>query len=224
MNLYKLDTTRFASDILPNVARVEPDKSALKSVLVVAKNTNIIFNDKLEGADLFSGVVIWAVGTYSMGNKVIYFNDGSVYECIVNSTTDIPTNGTSWLKIAESFIGYNESKNFNGSKKILEYALNRRFFTQFYNAPSNSDIYVDPTISVPYPFHCGDGVGISSGSFDGVGFEGAPDGFTPAFDSSFTIFIPVALSVDLGVEYDKIIRTFVNKYITAGVSYTITTY
>lgn len=224
MSLYAIDTKQYSSDILPNCARDVEDKLFLESIVKGTKRFNTILNNNIEGADFYSGLSLWAVGTYLINDRVIYLNDGGVYECIVDSTTDIPSITTSWRKVSESFIGTDESSNFNGQKQVLEYALNRRFFGFYYNAPANSEIYIDITTTIPNIFYCGDGVGNSSGSYDGVGYQGAPDGFTVGLYSNFTIYLPLALSVSLGVDYEKIIRIFVSKYITAGVYYTVTTY
>lgn len=213
-----------AENLLPNDKRTEPIEEFLDSVLTPIDRMQGIFNSKLQGADNYSSLSLYAGGTYSKYDQVIYYIDGCVYESLIDSNSDTPNTPSSWVKVADSFIGYNESQYFNGSKVVLEYALNRRFWAAFNQPPATSEIYIDLGIINGFIFYCGDTVYNSSYSLDGIGIDGAPDGFTISLYTMFNIWVPALVYADLGADAEQIIRNFVDKYITAGITYSITTY
>ena len=69
----------------------------------------------------------WTASTYGRGAVVRY--NKSIYESLEDGNTATPADATKWVMIQDNFIGVNERVLFNGQKIVLEYALNKWFFT-----------------------------------------------------------------------------------------------
>jgi len=165
----------------------------------------------------------WSAGTYTSGAHVKY-KDGSVYECMVASTTTEPTASTDWLRILDSFIGSDESQNFNATKLELEYALNKRFGTTYVNPPSVSPIYISNITPPVIVFRVGGIESISSSSYNNGSDSFVINDYSFPLPANFTINIPNATYNALGTTKEKIVRMFVDKYNTIPLTYTITPY
>jgi hypothetical protein len=77
---------------------------------------------------------------YSKGFKVI--SKQVIYISLVDSNTTEPPS-SSWEIYLPSYIGVDERILYNGQKLVLEYALNRFYFTNFRQPPLVSDIYIN---------------------------------------------------------------------------------
>jgi hypothetical protein len=116
---------------------------------------------------------------------------------------------------------------YNGQKLTLEYAMNKWFGTTFRQPNSTSDIYIsNNSITIP-TFRVGTlELGSSVvGTLSSSEFIGTVSSFTVS--ANFTIHCPVAVynALDITlINNDKIFRAFVDKYVPAGVTYTIITY
>jgi hypothetical protein len=163
------------------------------------------------------------MGTYTLGAHVKY-KDGSVYECMVASTTAEPTSSTDWLRILDSFIGTDESQNFNATKLELEYALNRRFGTTYVNPPSTSPITITTLTSAIIVFRVGGIESISSSSYNIGSDSFVINDYSFPLLANFTINIPNGTYNALGTTKEKIVRKFVDRYVAIGITYSITPY
>lgn len=81
----------------------------------------------------------WIAGTYAIHTKVIFKE--IIYESGENDNSDQPPS-PKWKVYLPSFIGVDERIKFNGQKIVLEYALNKYFFTSFRQPPLVSDIFI----------------------------------------------------------------------------------
>lgn len=157
---------------------------------------------------------------YVIGDKVIY-TDRGVYECITNTTGNLPTNATYWKLVNNNYIGIRERIVYNSQKILFEYALNRWFVC--------SGIYITNNDKDTVSFLMGNTGENSSlmpnSSTNQIDYLGSNLIVTSIND--FTIYVPIAvhtaLSPDSG-QRDNIIRSFADKLTIAGMKYNIVTY
>jgi hypothetical protein len=221
--IYDIDYSKYAVQMLP------PDKRFTKQVAWV----KILLSPIQYLRDLFFGsyrtgstVSIWVNSSpYSKYAQVIY--NKIVYESLINNNSDLPTVTTSWRVVQPNFIGLSERILYNGSKVVLEYALNKWFGTVFRQPNNVSDIYItNNSISIS-PFRVGGLESISSTVNNLTSSEFIMQSYTLTVTANFTIHCPVAVynALDTGmINNEKIFRAFVDRYIPAGVTYSITTY
>jgi hypothetical protein len=168
----------------------------------------------------------YAAGTYNKGDQVIY--NKAVYESLVDANSDLPT-AASWFLVNANFLGIKERILYNGNKLTFEYALNKEFGTTFRQpnsptTPTNSDIYVSKTAATVVGFIVGATDPFSS-SVGTLYSSATVGGISPfVYTQNFTIKIPVSLATTLGVNYAKIISSFANNYVAAGLRYNVITY
>ena len=109
-----------------------------------------------------------------------------------------------------------ERIQYNGSKVILEYALNKKFGGTFRQPPLLSDIFTIKLNPVTSGFH----IGLTEAHTSSVGLTTSSDAigrkYPFAYINNFQINIPTALYTS-----DSIIRDFVNKYVVFSINYTI---
>ncbi len=109
-----------------------------------------------------------------------------------------------------------ERIQYNGSKVVLEYALNKQFGGTFRQPPLLSDIF---TTKFP-PVAAGLRVGLTEEYTSSVGLSGASDSvgrsYPFAYINNFQLNIPTSLYTS-----DAEIRNFVNKYVVFSINYTI---
>jgi hypothetical protein len=223
-NFYDITTSKLVGDNLPYEERTAENQALLNGLLSGFTRTHNSFLDFKRGADIYSSWLLWFSNTWMYGEKVIYYNTGEVFECVVPTTTTEPTASSDWIKVADSFIGNDEIMKFNGSRLSLEYALNRRFYTLFADPPIQSEIYISNTITNALTFMIGSGSSNSSSIASNTSSEFIGIDNTFAVVDDFTIFVPTAVMASLGTEAEKIIREFADKYVTYGLKYLIQTY
>jgi hypothetical protein len=223
-NFYDITTSKLVGDNLPYEERTAENQALLNGLLSGFTRTHNSFLDFKRGADIYSSWLLWFSNTWMYGEKVIYYNTGEVFECVVPTTTTEPTASSDWIKVADSFIGNDEIMKFNGSRLSLEYALNRRFYTQFYQPPTQSDIYISTINNNPIVFVIGANASNSSTVYSNISSEFVINSNTFTTVNDFTIFIPTSLDAVLGTDAEKIIRDFVDRYVTFGLKYLIQTY
>lgn len=150
-----------------------------------------------------------------------------IYESLIDNNTDLPTVVASWRVVQQNFIGLSERIYYNGQKLTLEYAMNTWFGTTFRQPPTASDIYVsNNTVTVPV-FRSGGDEDSSSNVFTDRSSEFVINSYTFSVAYNFTVYCPQAVYDALDptlINNEKIFRAFVDKYVPAGVTYTITTY
>jgi hypothetical protein len=184
----------------------------------VEDDSDLLFNQyKLGSSD-----PAYTAGTYHRRDVVIF--NGGVYECIVDSTTNDPTDQISWRRISVSFIGSDERIGFRSEKLVLEYALNKWFGTVFRQPPSTSDIFLqNNTVTTPV-FIVGEVEDESSDIYTDSSSEFIIDGYDFTNQYNFAIHIPTAVYDALGSAKESIVRNFADKYVIAGILYTIIPY
>ena len=161
-----------------------------------------------------------ALTSYIATDRAIY-TDRGVYECIVNSTGNLPTNTTYWKKVSDNYIGIRERVNYSSQKIVFEYALNRWL--------QCTGIYIGNNVSTTSSFVMG-ATGQYSSSMWNSG-EASSNFLTNNYfvptDYNYTIYVPVAVYNALAsnnTDRTNIVLTFEDKYTLAGILYTITTY
>jgi hypothetical protein len=222
--IFDINVQQIVRDLLPNEARDVETLKASNGLFSGFNRMHQTFLDTKRVADAWTGWVVWIASTWTLGERVIYFPTGEVFEVVVASTTTEPTTSDDWVKIQDSFIGVDELVRFNGLKLNLEFALNRRFMTTFNQPPTLSDIFISLTGAGISSFIVGGNISNSSKVFTNSSSEYVINSLIFGTPFDFTIFIPIALAGTLGVEYEKIIRTFTDKYVTFGLKYIIQTY
>ena len=156
---------------------------------------------------------------------VLEFDDVESPDCPdADAITERITASTDWLRILDSFIGSDESQNFNATKLELEYALNKRFGTTYVNPPSVSPIYISNITPPVIVFRVGGIESISSSSYNNGSDSFVIDDYSFPLPANFTINIQTATYNALGSTKEKIVRMFVDRYVAIGLTYTITPY
>lgn len=222
MAYYDINTQKFISDNLPARKRVQfPVLDQLaKGLLSPFTRWVAIFKAYKEGVS-----TIYAPGTYDEYDMVVY--NGQVFECYVNGTTTAPDDTSRWRLLFRLWRGTNEGQNYNGTSMELEYALNRCWNLTFSPIPLTSSIRVVTNIPPTPQFFAStiestaSTVGttdVLAESYAGLTYSVAS---TPA---SFTIRVPLAWYTGLGADAENKIRSFVNQYVTEGVTYNIQIY
>jgi hypothetical protein len=185
---------------------------------------NDIFSTPASYLNGFSLAKWLAITNYVKGNKV---RDGvAIYEALVNNTGFIPeVNPDKWLLISDDFVGADERVKYNGGKMLLEFILNRYLNTTATTIPT---IYILNNIVDVNGFYMGtDG----KGEFGEMGNASSQDDFFGVSYSlnqfAFTIYVPAALFTTLGTNAanrENRVRNVADKYVIAGMVYSISTY
>ena len=223
MSIYDVDYSDLGKQLKPPDKRFAKNLSWMKSLLApLAYLHELFFTSYKVG----SQAPQYAAGAYNRKDRVVYFQ--SVYESLVSNNTDLPTAETSWKRIQENFIGIDERVKYNGQRIILEYALNKWFATQF-RQPGGalSDIYLTVNQIPSTSFIVGALADRSSVVFSHVSSDYVFNTLNINTLTNLTINMPIAVFDALGnddIERESIVRSFVNKYITAGITYNISTY
>lgn len=158
----------------------------------------------------------YAEGAITISKQAVYISK-------VDNNMDTPPS-VNWDVYLPSFIGVDERIKFNGTRLVLEFALNHRFggifrqpTTELY--PHVSDIYCNRLGFVAVGFNVGQTIGSSVGqstSSSTVGYS-----YPLLQVNNFNINIPNALYLSVS---DSEIRIFVDSIIPKGINYTITPY
>lgn len=167
----------------------------------------------------------FAAGSYNKGDRVVYYL--SVYESLVAGNTTLPTDQTKWVRVQQNFIGVSERAQYNGQRLVLEYALNKRFGTQFRQPPLQSDIFISLNARSVAAFRAAGVESISSTVYGSSSSEFIINNYSFSAQNNFTINIPLAVynAIDpTPSNIDGVVRNFVNNYIPAGILYLIATY
>jgi hypothetical protein len=197
-------------------SNLPPDKREIQTVsfmrALVAPIANL-YTQTTQTYKTQSSAPQWMVGSYSIDSVVKY---GKVVFQATKDTTTEPTTSTDWIVVSENFLGVDNRLKINGTKVVLERALNQWF------GQVDGVIYIGlNTVEAPV-FISGFTETESSVVFTDTSSELVINSFT--FQSQFncTIYLPVALLASIGNE--NIIRNFVDKYIASGITYNIQTY
>lgn len=222
MSFYEIDYNQKAVELLPPDKRMPSIVAWVKALLMQLQyNITSLFVDYKTGSDY----PVYVPGSYNKFDRVIYGQ--SVYESLININTAEPTDTAYWRLYQLYFAGTDTRIMYNAQTLVLEYALNTRFQTSFRQPPLQSDIFL--TVNQPQNrvFQVAGDEGLSSNvRYDGSS-ENVVNSYTFASFFNLEINVPVAtynsLSTDVAAR-EKIIRYFADKYIPAGILYTIITY
>jgi hypothetical protein len=222
MSIYQINFLQKAIELLP------PDKrpnTFVKWIYSLLKPSE--YNDARIFTDYKVGAVypVYIAATYSKFQRVIFGQ--SVYESIIDSNTTAPPNATGWRVYQDSFIGVDERLTYNHQKISLEWGLNKRFGTTFRQPNLVSDIYITTNVVVNPPFIVGGDEPISSVTYRTNSTEFIINNYSFGNFFNFTIYVPVAVFNALSSNAsarEPIIRNFVDRYNSAGITYNVVTY
>lgn len=208
--------------MLPNDKRENRIISFVRSLVAPVQTARDYLIDYYANGEL---VADWTPSTYSIGVLVRY--EKQLYESLVDGNTSTPSDIDNWVLVQSNFIGVIERANYSGHKLILEYALNKWFFTEFRQPPLVSDIYISNATALINPFVVGGVESDSSSVYSYGSTEYIIDGYSVTTQVNFTIYIPVAVYTALASDApsrEKIVRSFADKYVATGIFYDIQTY
>lgn len=224
MSFYKLNISNRIIELLP------PDKRYINNVTLFTAIWSplqwcfdLFFKSYYEGTN-----AAYVSGTYNYLDQVSYL--GKVYSSNIDNNTDLPTT-SNWTLVQDDFIGLRERSYYTNQKVMFEYALNREFNGNFYfpniteviptAGHAHNDIYItnnNPSINAflvaktePY---CSTVGKTTSSSFVKV-TEGSID------VTNITVNIPTVIHA---LYSEDILKTFIEKYVPFGLTYTINYY
>ena len=187
-------------------------------------NSDSLFTDYKEGAGYVAPYNVLVV--YSQYDRVRYGQ--SIYESLIDGNTYNPTDLNYWRVYQEYFVGVDERIMYNSKTLVLEYALNTRFGSTFNQPPLQSDIYLTVNSIPTKPFQVGNVGFQSSVTYSDKSLEFVVNEyFAPTDTFNLNINVPIALFNSLANDDNtrtNIIRNFADKYVPAGILYTIITY
>lgn len=237
MSIYDITFSNQAEQNIPPDYRGEKQKSWLKALLSPLQwLRDAIFVDYRNG---FSGADFNILTAYAKGVRVRY-TDNSVYETILPTTAGIlPTNKDYWYKVNDVFIGLIPRMYYNSQQLLFEYILNQWFRTTFRQPTTEvneaggfylpkSDIYIIKNTVDNLAFGVTDDVNITVliSQTESIATEMIGDSVN--FSSiHYTIMIPIAVYNALATtnqQRTSIVKSQVDKYNLAGITYEITTY
>ena len=187
--------------------------NALFSPLQWARN--LLFDTYYNGLTVLN----YEVREYSYLEQAVY--QKKVYSSLIDGNNNLPTDSVTWLMIQDNFIGVKERLLYNGSRLVLEYALNKQFGSVFRQPDNISDIYITNNDPILDGFIVGEtddycsSVGQTTSS-DAIGGD-----LPYIYINNFTINIPTAVLDLTETGNTESVRNFVNKYIPASIKYEI---
>jgi hypothetical protein len=207
-----------------------PDKRTTKTVAFntalvaeVSNNHTLLFSKYKD----FTILPVWASGTYAKNELVKYGK--SIFQSVEGSNTTEPSKSDKWRLVSDNFLGSDFRLAIRGEKLNFEFAINTWFETMFRQpADGVSDIFVSTNPIVPISvFRVGINEFESSKVFSDVSSELVINSYAFASQFNLSINVPVAVYNSLGATdaiRTSIIRSFADKYINAGLTYTCVTY
>ena len=194
---------------------LSPDKRTPKTAsvpFVIADEVQLNNDNILETYKDFQTITDWSAGLYPLNSKVKYGR--AIYQSTRNNNTVRPTLTNDWRLISPNFLGTDYRLKVDGSKMILEKALN-----DWFNA---TGIYINTNSQGLGVFLVGIDEDESSLVFSNKSSEQVINSYSFAEQFNCTIFVPIAVHTAIGG--DVIVRNFADRYINAGITYNIQTY
>lgn len=229
-SIYDLDFNNWVTNSLPVLKRTERAVQWLTSLLAPLQwlHDNF-FNEYANGSAsaLYAGAT-----TYAIGDRVVDNLNNGVYESQSVQTGVQPSTATEaqWQKVSDDWRGVRERVKYTSQKITLEYALNKWFRTTWVqpddvSAPTRPDIYIDNNLITNLAFVAYANDTDSSDAFAADIFQQNFIVDSYAFSGNwFTIYVPVAIHTALGTQADDKIRAIADRYVIAGITYSIDTY
>lgn len=206
-----------------------PDKikpNMLAFVNVVALELNNLQDNIFSTYKNLNSLPSWVAGTYQKGVLVKYGK--SVFQSNEGNNTDVPITSNKWILITESFLGSDFRYKTRSERLVLEYAINSWFGTLFRQPPLRSEIYfTNNAINPINVFRVGKTESNSSNVSNLSSSAYVMNNYTFLDQFSLNLNVPLAFYNSLGTTNnirESIIKSFVNQYITAGITYQIVTY
>jgi hypothetical protein len=222
VKIYDIDLQVLAKNLIPigwlNYPWFAPWVKSLTVPLSWLKNK--FFVDSLNGIN----ANVYDVGTsYIIGNKVKYGQ--SIYECIQDTTGNNPTNSLYWVLYVSDRIGTRERLGYSCEQLKLEYALNRRYETDFRQPTSGGlrpDIYIGlNNVVSQFTIYTTTANNVFTTSSDGFIYTEEVN----QNDNNITIYVPdIALFTNMGSELTQIVGNYVKKYICESINFNVQTY
>lgn len=175
---------------------------------------------------------------YLKGQRVMGLDNFSVWEALQDNTNIDPLSPTqtSWLKVLDDWVGLNERTVYTSQVLELEYILNNRFYplynlefinwnfdntTNWTRVSPYSDIYITPLNGTYFTIY--------ETAIGSTIFSYADPSVIPIYDSAsfplnfgkFQINVKNSILTAVG---EKAIRAIADKYVIAGVQYTVVGY
>jgi hypothetical protein len=224
MSIYDINYTNAGNQLLP------PDKRGgyMRSWISVLMKPlqylrDLVLGDYRVGSPAPPFVIST---TYATGDRVQF--KGTVYESLVaGNLGNEPPNDAYWVVVQANFIGVYERVLYNGNVLMLTFALNKFFGTTFRQPNNVSDIYIEAVAKPQDVFIVGWSEDESSTVFANSSTEVIIDAYAFASYSNMIIWVPVAVfnALDTIVaNREKIVRNFADRYVVAGITYTVQTY
>lgn len=245
-DLYRVNENLLGEFILPPDKRLPNFENWIDCLLTPAQYLNNLNNMWREGTlppiwSNTSPATHYDLGAIVLGRFDYRFQ---VYLSLIPNNIQPLSNTSAWLEIIDDFIGVGERVLYNGSKMLLEWALNK-YFNTVYRQPvyytlgvNNSDIYITDsdgnysTFYISNSFYIAGMIG--NNSTPGGGARGyITNTLVPinaaAVSNNFTINFPNSVYVTLPNytgpgSCDTYITNFANNYVTMGCPYNIVTY
>ena len=135
--IYDVDINKTSIELLPPDKRYTGNITFIQSLLSPLQWVrDLFFGSYYQGTTAPN----YSAGTYNYLDQVVY--EKKVYSSNIDNNTDLPTTAN-WTLVQDNFIGLQERILYNGSKIVLEYAMNKEFGGTFRQpGGSNSDIYI----------------------------------------------------------------------------------
>ena len=221
MSIYDIDFN-LQSDNLDNPLRRKPKFAAwLHSLMKPLQWIHDLFYvEYINGAyGLYAYFIL--PNAYNVGDRVVYADRG-VYECILGTAGNYPTDTIYWIKILDNFVGLNERMKYTSQIITFEYLLNRWFF----NYGIATQIYVQNNPIIQNVFVMGQTGLYSSAMAVNSIYSTSYMNTAPSFPTfyNFTIYVPSSLWVHLGSttsQREKAIRAYADKFVLAGLNYNV---
>lgn len=213
---------RYARNLIPGRKRGKNHIAFIYALMdALAYLKTVVYDIYVTG----SSDPVYTAGTYTQGTRKIYRL--GVYEVIVESTSAAPNNTSAWRKLQDYRVGAFARRNYSGNKLSLEFALNSIFGTAWGGLPYYGYIYITTNADTVGSFIIGEEEDESSTVEE---FDSSEAIYEDAYEAdriNFIIHFPVIEYTALGPNPESretTVRNVVDKFIYAGIKYSITTY
>lgn len=233
MPIYDINYNNVIGNLLPPQLRTESIKKwlyALTSPVQWIRDKffyNYVQSDLYIFCDGITPLIINNSGTLvkfvdnSVWETQIDAVDTSIYNPTIGQTTDVDGN-TIWIKIQDDFVGINERLMYSNQKKLFEYLLNN----YFKHDNSANYIYINTNDISHNMFEIAEN-DVDSSVIAQQDYETLfwiSEGDDENEENNFTIFVPILIATQLGINYQKIISQIVDKYNYFGLIYNYVIY
>ena len=227
-NIFNINFSGLTTQLTPPILRNSKMLAWFKALSQPLQINNGLFNDYISGStySAYSSSI-----TYSATNRVIA-SDRAVYEALSGNTGISPITGTTyWINVNDDAIGAEERSKYNAQIIDLEWALNRLY--QQTTLPTNplywsganhtNQIYIENILIQTPSFLLGNSGGVSSyiSNSSANASSWIPNHFSGLSQTEFLVNVPLAIWTGTTV---PIIRSYVDRYNLAGISYSATSY